>query len=41
MFERWHWSMQDVDDLDFDEFCLLADTIEITTKREAEARRNK
>lgn len=38
MFERWHWSMQDVDELDFDEFCLLADTIREIHKREQAAR---
>lgn len=38
MFERWHWTMADVEALDFDEFCLLADTITEINKREAKAR---
>jgi hypothetical protein len=40
MFERWHWTMEDVDELEFDDFTLLADTVGEINKREAEARNN-
>jgi hypothetical protein len=38
MFERWHWSMGQVEELDFEEFTVLADTVQEMFKRDAEAR---
>jgi hypothetical protein len=39
MFERWHWTLSDVEDCEWDDFILLADTVEAINKQEAEARR--
>jgi hypothetical protein len=38
MFERWHWTLENVDNMDFDDFCLLADSVDHLNKRDQEAR---
>lgn len=38
MFERWHWSMSDVEDMDFEEWFDIADVVEALNKRDAKAR---
>ncbi len=37
MFERWHWTMSDVEALDWEDFTLLADSVQALNKRDAEA----
>ncbi len=37
MFERWHWNLPDVEELDWDDFLLLADAVEELNRRDAEA----
>lgn len=39
MFERWHWTLEDVEALDFFDFCILADAVSHLNKRDIEARK--
>lgn len=36
MFDRWHWTLEDVEALDFEDFLLLADAVQELNKRDAE-----
>jgi len=38
VFERWHWTMQDVEEIDFEEWYEIADVVEALNKRDANAR---
>lgn len=38
MFERWHWTLNDVDDMEFDDFTLLADVVHELNQRDMKAR---
>jgi hypothetical protein len=38
VFERWHWSMSDVDEMDFEEWFDIADVVEALNKRDEKAR---
>lgn len=37
MFERWHWTLEDVERLDWDDFVLLSEAVHDINRREAEA----
>jgi len=40
MFERWHWTLiDDVEPLDWADFCVLADTVQLLNERDIEARK--
>jgi hypothetical protein len=37
IFERFHWTLEDIEALDFDDFCLIADGVTELNRRDAEA----
>jgi hypothetical protein len=37
IFERFHWTLEDVDAMEFDDFVLVADGVQELNKRDAEA----
>lgn len=37
IFERFHWTLEDVDNLEFTDFCMIADGVFELNKRDAEA----
>lgn len=37
IFERWKWTLSEVEALDWDDFCLFADAVQELNRREAEA----
>lgn len=37
MFERWHWSFDNVEDLEWDDYVAFSDAIEHINKKEADA----
>jgi hypothetical protein len=37
IFERFHWTLEDVEKLDFDDFILIADGVQELNRRDAEA----
>lgn len=37
IFERWKWTLTEVEALDFDDFVALADAVQELNKREADA----
>lgn len=37
MFERWHWTLDDVEQLDYSDFCIFADAVKTLNERDAEA----
>jgi hypothetical protein len=37
IFERFHWTLEDVEAIDFDDFCLIADGVQELNRRDAEA----
>lgn len=38
VFERWHWTMSEVEAMDFEEWYQIADAVEALNKRDAKAR---
>jgi hypothetical protein len=36
MFERWHWNLEDVECLDFEDFVLFADACQALYERDME-----
>ncbi|MCS3449842.1 hypothetical protein M2222_001337 [Bradyrhizobium elkanii] len=37
VFERFHWTLETVDRMDFDDFILVADGVQALNQRDAEA----
>jgi hypothetical protein len=36
IFERFHWTLEDVEALDFTDFCMIADGVKELNRRDAE-----
>jgi len=36
IFERFHWTLEDVEALDFSDFCLIADGVQALNRRDAD-----
>jgi hypothetical protein len=39
MFERWHWTLENVESMEFEDFILLADAVADLNRRDIEARK--
>jgi hypothetical protein len=37
IFERFHWTLEDVENMEWDDFCLVADGVQELNRRDAEA----
>lgn len=37
MFERWHWTLEDVERLEWEDFLILAQAVNEINRKEAEA----
>lgn len=37
IFERFHWTLEDVEAMDWGDFCLVADGVQELNRRDAEA----
>lgn len=41
MFERWHWTLDDVENIEYEDFVMLADAVDQLNRRDAEIIKNR